>query len=144
MKPVIKAALIVAGVCVTLFVVAPMAFDRWTQDLTPERAAVPAVQACAPERFAVVEHRTRREADRVIVLMTVRNDNAQACGVQMQITVRDAQGGLVATETPWIASVQDIAPGASYSGDYILDRSASAAADSVSVTTTRAQAWGRR
>ena len=74
-----------------------------------------ASHACDPELFNIISQRATLDQGYMRITGTVRNLNTMACGVQLQAVFYDAKKQQTGTDEGWIASIQNIAPGATYS-----------------------------
>ena len=70
---------------------------------------------CSAGKFGIESHSARVESRRLIVTAVVRNNNAVACGVRVNLAVKDEAGKVVANEPLWAAGVDNIPAGATYS-----------------------------
>lgn len=67
---------------------------------------------CQATNFTVKGLRSRRDHDYTILVGTITNDGAVACGVQVKVSVYNKDGEVLQTKDPWPASIRNIAPGA--------------------------------
>jgi hypothetical protein len=82
----------------------------------------PRLGAALGERFVVSDWRAVDGVLGVVILGEVRNENAVAAGVQLQIIAYDAAGSVVDTLEYWPAAERNIAPGATASIDVVATR----------------------
>lgn len=108
----------------------------------PTAAAAPvAAKGCWPDKFDIAMKGGSREKFAAHFFAELTNNNAVACGVQMQVKVFDKGGNLIVVDEPWPASVRNIAPGQSYTFDHMLSGDNAERADHATMSAINAKAW---
>lgn len=112
-KPMKAIAVVGVGAAALLAVAAVFFTSGWsliksvfTQDDLP---------TCTAGGFEIESRSARVEGGRMIVTGAVRNNNAIACGVRVSVAVKDEASKVIAIEPLWVAGVDNIPAGATYS-----------------------------
>jgi hypothetical protein len=99
------------------------------------------IPVCTAGKFEVESHSARAVGQRTIVTVAVRNNNPVACGVQVSVAVKDADGKQIAIESVWAAGVSNIPAGATQSFPVYLSIEASARAVEYDIKPINSRAW---
>ena len=84
-----------------------------------------AAPACSADKFEIESHSGRLEGGRLVITGAVRNNNSSACGVQVNVAIKDGAGKVFANESLWVAGVYNILPGKTQSFPLYLPREVS-------------------
>ena len=99
---------------------------------------------CSPDKFVITSKSPRIEKGAILVMtVQVRNDNPVACGVQVTVETGAADGTVVGSQQAWLAGVQDIPAGQTYSADVYVPKGAAPVAKT-RVQVIRAKHWGQQ
>ena len=99
------------------------------------------IPVCTAGKFEVESHSARAVGQRTIVTVAVRNNNPVACGVQVSVAVKDADGKQIAIESVWAAGVSNIPAGATQSFPVYLSIEASVRAVEYDIKPINSRAW---